>query len=85
MKLQGSIENIRFRNETNGWTVLLVKSGKAVFTLVGNVAKINAGESIEAEVTEVEHPTFGRQYKILSYQIVIPDKDENAIRKFLIS
>ena len=41
MKLQGSIENIRFRNETNGYTVLLVKSGKAVFTLIGNITNID--------------------------------------------
>ena len=85
MKLQGSIENIRFRNESNGYTVLLIKSGKAVFTLVGNIAKVNMGECIEAEVEQVEHPTFGLQYKILSYQIIMPNKDEDAIYKFLIS
>lgn len=85
MKLQGSIENIRFRNESNGYTVLLVKSGKAVFTLVGNITKINTGEDIEAEVEETEHPIFGLQYKILSYRILIPNKDEEAIFKFLIS
>ena len=85
MKLQGSIENVKFRNESNGWTVLLVKSGKAVFTLVGNISTVNTGESIEAEVEETEHPIFGLQYKILSYNIVMPDKDEDAIFKFLIS
>lgn len=85
MKLQGSIENVKFRNESNGWTVLLVKSGKAVFTLVGNISTVNTGESIEAEVEEAEHPIFGLQYKILSYNIVMPDKDEDAIFKFLIS
>lgn len=85
MKLQGSIENIRFRSESNGYTVLLIKSGKAVFTLVGNIAKVNMGECIEAEVEQVEHPTFGLQYKILSYQIIMPNKDEDAIYKFLIS
>ena len=85
MKLQGSIENIRFRSESNGYTVLLIKSGKAVFTLVGNLAKVNMGECIDAEVEQVEHPTFGLQYKILSYQIIMPNKDEDAIYKFLIS
>ena len=85
MKLQGSIEKIKFRNESNGWTVLLVKSGKAVFTLVGNISTVNTGESIEAEVEETEHPIFGLQYKILSYKIIMPDNDEDAIYKFLIS
>ena len=56
MLLKGTIENIIFRNETNGWTVLLVNSGKAVFTFVGNVTNINVGEYIEADVEETEHP-----------------------------
>ena len=85
MKLEGSIENIRFRNDSNGYTVLLVKSGKTVFTLVGNITKINVGENIEADVVEVEHPTFGLQYKINSYKLIVPNKDEDAIYKFLIS
>lgn len=85
MKLQGSIENIKFRSELNGYTVLLVKSGKAVFTLVGNFAKINTGESVDAEVVETEHPVFGKQYKVLSYKVIMPNKDEDAIFKFLIS
>lgn len=85
MKLKGNIEKIKYRSESNGYTVLLVKSGKAVFTLIGNFAKVNIGESIDAEVEETEHPIFGKQYKILSYKVVMPDKDEDAIYKFLIS
>ena len=85
MRLEGSIENIRFRNDSNGYTVLLVKSGKTVFTLVGNITKINVGENIEAEVEETEHPIFGLQYKINSYKLIVPSKDESAIYKFLIS
>lgn len=85
MKLKGNIEKVKYRSESNGYTVLLVKSGKAVFTLIGNFAKVNIGESIDAEVEETEHPIFGKQYKILSYKVVMPDKDEDAIYKFLIS
>ena len=85
MKIQGSIEKIAFRNDKNGYTVLLVKSGKAVFTLIGNIAQINVGEFIEAEVEEFEHPVYGLQYKINEYSIVMPNEDESAIFKFLMS
>ncbi len=85
MLLKGTIENIIFRNETNGWTVLLVNSGKAVFTFVGNVTNINVGEYIEADVEETEHPHYGKQYKILSYKSMIPNDDLDAIYKFLVS
>ena len=85
MLLKGSIENIIYRNENNGWTVLLVNSGKAVFTFVGNVANVNVGEYIEAEVEETEHPHYGLQYKIISYKSSIPNDDLDAIYKFLVS
>lgn len=85
MKIKGSIENIIFRNDVNGWTVLLVKSGKTVFTLTGNIVSISGGENIEAQVEEVNHPTFGLQYKISSYTLEVPNKDETAIYKFLMS
>ena len=41
MKLKGSVENIIYRSDINGFTVLSVRSGKTVFTLTGNIASIN--------------------------------------------
>lgn len=85
MNINGNIENIIYRNDVNGFTVLLVRSSKAVFTLTGNISSINIGETIDADVTEVNHETFGLQYKINSYKILIPDKNLDAIFKFIIS
>lgn len=84
MNLKGNIENIRYRNEENGYTVLLVNTGKAVFTVVGNIASINEGETIDCEVTEYENEQYGKQYKIVSYNIVLPN-DSEAIERFLSS
>ena len=75
MKLEGVVQNIIFRNESNGYTVLLIKNGKAVFTLIGNVVKIEIGDNIEAEVTETNHPNYGLQYKIEKYSIFMPSED----------
>ncbi len=85
MKLKGSVENIIYRSDINGFTVLSVRSGKTVFTLTGNIASINKGEIIDAEVVETIHPNFGLQYNIKNYNIVIPDNDEEGIYKFLVS
>ena len=85
MELKGSVENIIYRNEMNGYTVLQVRTGKTVFTLVGKTTNINVGESIEADVTEVEHPEYGLQYNINNYKLIMPDDDEVAIAKFLLS
>ena len=85
MKLEGIVENIVFTSKINCWTVLRIKNGKTVFTLVGDIVKIEVGDNIEAEVEETIHPEFGLQYKILSYSVYIPKQDEDAIYKFLIS
>ena len=85
MHIQGIVENIIFRNEINGYTVLCVKSDKTVFTLIGNIAKINSGEYIEADTKVIEHPVYGLQYSIISYKLIMPNKDELAIYKFLFS
>lgn len=85
MKLEGVVQNIIYRNELNGYTVLLINNGKAVFTLIGNIVKIEIGDNIEAEVIETNHPNYGLQYKIEKYTIFMPSKDIDAIYKFLIS
>ena len=85
MKVEGNVENIVFRNESNGWTVLRIKNSKTVFTLVGNIVRIDVGDSLEAEVSEYNHPDYGLQYKIEKYNIYMPNEDEDAIYKFLVS
>ena len=85
MKLEGVVENIVYISDNNCWTVLRIKNGKAVFTLVGSIAKIEEGDNIEAEVEETVHPDFGLQYKIINYRVYMPKQDEDAMYKFLIS
>lgn len=85
MNIKGTVEKIRFRNESNGYTVLLVNSGKTVFTIVGNFGHISEGETIDAKVTETYSETYGDQYKLISYEVIIPDNDIEALKKFLAS
>ena len=82
MTVEGVVENIIFRNDENGYTVLLVNTGKAVFTVVGNIAHINKGENIRCNVTEYDNEMYGTQYKLDSYEIVMPS-DADAIEKYL--
>ena len=83
MKINGIIENIIYRNENNGYTVFLVDTSKTVFTLIGSIVKINLGEEIEADVEECFSEKYGEQYKILNYKINIPDKNLDAIFRFI--
>ena len=55
MKITGVIENVIYKSDDNCYTVFLVSASETVFTLVGNIASINVGESIEANVEESFH------------------------------
>ena len=69
MNLQGTIIDILFRNEINGWTVLLVKTSKTVFQVVGILPIACIGINIDAQVTEIVKKGYGKEYELKSYDL----------------
>ncbi len=84
MKIEGSIDSIIFRNEENGYSVIVVKTKKDYLTLVGEMYNVEMGLHIRAEVVEVESVNYGLQYKVLNYDCDLPN-DNDAIVKLLSS
>jgi exodeoxyribonuclease V alpha subunit len=80
--LSGYVENITFRNDDNGYTVLTLSSGKKEIKCTGVFGYIGEGEYLEIEGEEVFHDIYGEQIKVSSYKIV-PATDELSIRKYL--
>ncbi len=61
-----------FRNDENGYTVLVVKcEGKRV-SAVGIMPAIAAGEKLRITGQWTEHPTYGKQIKVQSVEIEKP-------------
>lgn len=80
--VQGYIDHIIYRNEENGYTVLsLVMEGEEL-TCVGFFQYINEGETIKAVGRYTEHMSYGEQFKIESYETVVPT-DAAAIERYL--
>lgn len=80
--ISGYVENITFRNEDNGYTVLTLLSGKKKIKCTGTFGYIGEGEYVEIEGEEVFHDIYGEQIKVISYEI-IPATDEFSIKKYL--
>lgn len=80
--ISGYVENITFRNEDNGYTVLTLLSGKKEIKCTGIFGYIGEGEYMEIEGEKVFHEVYGEQIKAISYK-VIPATDEHSIRKYL--
>ena len=74
--LSGSVEDIKFRNEQNGYTVLEVGCDDELVTAVGVFADISVGEQIKLSGHWTYHATFGRQFKAESYERSMPHTSE---------
>lgn len=81
-KLAGYIEHIIYRNADNGYTVLNLVSGEEEITCVGIFSAAAEGENIEASGEYTEHPTYGKQFKVESFEEKAPE-DEEAIERYL--
>ena len=81
-KLAGYVEHIIYRNADNGYTVLNLVSGEEEITCVGIFSAIAEGENIEASGDYTDHPTYGKQFKVESFEEKAPE-DEKAIERYL--
>ncbi|MDE6834819.1 MAG: ATP-dependent RecD-like DNA helicase [Ruminococcus sp.] len=84
IRIEGTVENIVFRNETNGYTVFDMDSNGELVTAVGEVGSIHEGETLVITGAYTVHSRFGTQFKIESYEEKLPDTALN-IEKYLSS
>ena len=80
--VKGYVDHIIYRNTDNGYTVLILIVEEEELTCVGTFSDIVEGENIEAKGEYTDHPTYGRQFKVVSYEEKAPE-DELAIERYL--
>ena len=79
----GYIDHVIFRNEENGYTVMVIKtSDSEELTCVGTFPDITQGVTIEAEGQFSQHHVYGRQFNIRSYVEKAPE-DTQAMERYL--
>lgn len=83
-QLQGTVEEVVFRNEDTGYTVLEVDSDGELVTVVGEMAAIDPGEEIVAHGAYKTHPSYGYQFAASMVERSLP-ATESAIVKYLSS
>ncbi|MDF2541234.1 MAG: hypothetical protein K0S47_952 [Herbinix sp.] len=67
--LEGYVERIVYRNEENGYTVLSLQRKEEEITCVGSFTFITEGEFIRAVGSYTEHPVYGEQFLVESYEL----------------
>lgn len=80
--IEGYIEHIIYQNQENGYTVANLVAEETEITCVGIFQYLNEGEAIRAKGVYKEHPSYGQQFSVSSYEIVIP-QDSLAMERYL--
>ena len=80
----GYIDHIIFRNEENGYTVMVVKNSEneEELTCVGSFPSVSQGTTIQASGIYTHHPVYGKQFQISSFVEKIPE-DTYAMERYL--
>ncbi len=80
--LRGIVERVTYANEENGYSVvrLAVRGKLDLVTVVGNLADVNAGETLELHGDWIRHRRYGLQFQVASYRTVLPATAEGIVR-----
>ncbi|MCR4435146.1 MAG: ATP-dependent RecD-like DNA helicase [Clostridiales bacterium] len=82
--LEGTVEEIIFCNEVNGYTVCEIRCEGNAVTAVGYMPFICVGEVLKVTGKWVDHPDYGQQLKVENYEKALP-QTADAIEKYLSS
>ncbi len=82
--VEGYISRIIFRNDENGYTVLSLRSEGDDLTCVGTFPFIGEGEFMQLLGDYTDHPVYGQQFIIESYDMKEPE-DLYSIERYLCS
>lgn len=82
--ITGYIDHIIFRNEENGYTVMVLKGieDEDELTCVGSFPVITQGASVEIEGDFIQHPVYGKQLQAVRLTEKMPE-DALAMERYL--
>ncbi len=83
-ELRGTIFDIIYRNEDNGYTVALLETDTNVVTITGSFPSDLTNESLVLFGKFVKHQKYGEQFQVEAYNVLLPT-DLVAIENYLSS
>lgn len=83
-EIKGTVEDIVFHNDENGYSIARIKTEKGSTTIVGCIPYIVEGQNLILQGDWVIHPQFGHQFKVQTCEEIIPNT-LSGIEKYLSS
>lgn len=84
LEMAGSVEQVIFRNEKNGYAIIEMNNGEELVTTVGTMPWVNVGEELHVFGNWINNPNYGTQFKVEAFEHSKP-ATASAILKYLSS
>lgn len=82
MEITGEIQDIIYKNEINSYTIAEFETEDETTTVVGYLPFINSGDTLKLIGKFVEHKEYGRQFKIDTFEKLMP-QTLGALERYL--
>lgn len=78
--LSGTVDNITYRNDENGYCVFELETDNDLVTVVGIMPMLNVGEQLTLKGEFTTHPTYGEQFKAELCERSVPTTSGAVLR-----
>ncbi|MCL2540083.1 MAG: ATP-dependent RecD-like DNA helicase [Firmicutes bacterium] len=80
MVIEGAIEDIVFRNDENGYTVINIDCSGELITAVGKFPSVSEGEFVRLNGHYITNSKYGTQFAVQECKILPPQSEEAIVR-----
>ena len=80
LQLEGAVENIVYRNEQNGYTVLEIADDEDLITAVGIMPQASVGDTVNLTGFFITHKTYGKQFSVSACEICRPTESADILK-----
>ena len=73
MEIKGEVTDIIYQNEVNSYTIAVFDTDEEETTIVGYLPFVKSGDTLKVEGRFVEHKEYGRQFKVETFEKLMPE------------
>ncbi len=79
-RIRGTVEEVIYRNEDNGYSVAVIDYENEPVTATGIMPRIRLGNEVNLMGEWVNHPQYGRQFKVHFFELAVPENAEGMLK-----
>jgi exodeoxyribonuclease V alpha subunit len=77
--IEGTVDDVIYKNEANGYAVVDILTKKEMVTAVGTLSMVSAGEKLSLSGVYIDSAKYGKQFKVLAFERKPPETKEEIL------